>query len=83
MIFSELYGAYYNAVAAILREAAAHPVTKEELRRITAENAFSESVLTIEPALTGGKWPLLRPDWPPTPWSSSAWPFWSPSIRAS
>lgn len=62
MIFSELYGAYYNAVAAILREAAERPVTKEELRRLTAENAFSESVLTIEPALTGGKWPLLRPD---------------------
>lgn len=62
MIFSELCGAYYNAVAAILREATEHPVTQEELRKITAENAFSESVLTIEPALTGGKWPLLRPD---------------------
>jgi len=62
MIFSELYGAYYNAVAAILREAAERPVAREELRKIIEENAFSESVLTIEPALTGGRWPLLRPD---------------------
>jgi hypothetical protein len=72
MIFSELYGAYYNAVAAILREAAEHPVSKEEMRKIIGEKAFSESVLTIEPALTDGKWPLLRPDgtsalrYPPT-----------------
>lgn len=62
MIFSELYGAYYNAVAAILREATEQAVTKEELRRIIDEKAFSESILTIEPSLTGGKWPLLKPN---------------------
>lgn len=62
MIFSELYSAYYNAVAAILRQAAQQPVTKEELRTIIKSCAFSESVLSIEPSLTGGKWPLLSPD---------------------
>ena len=31
MIFSELYGAYYNAVAAVLRAAIDHPLEKGEL----------------------------------------------------
>lgn len=62
MIFSELYGAYYNAVANILKEATKHPVSKPEMRRIIEEQAFSESVLAIEPALFSGRWPLLRPD---------------------
>ena len=72
MIFSELYGAYYNAVAAILQLAVKRPVTREELRTMIESRAFSESVLTIEPALTSGKWQLLRPDgttpleYPPT-----------------
>lgn len=62
MIFSEWYGAYYNAVAKILKVAAKHPVTKKEMRAIIKEQAFSESILAIEPALFGGRWPLLRPD---------------------
>ena len=45
MIFSELYGAYYNAVAAVLRAAIDHPLEKGELRAIIAEHAFGESVL--------------------------------------
>lgn len=51
MIFSELYGAYYNAVAAVLRAAIDHPLEKGELRAIIAEHAFGESMLQIEPAL--------------------------------
>ena len=62
MIFSELYSAYYNAVARILREAVSHPVTTEEMRRIIAENAFDESALAILPALSESRWPLLRKD---------------------
>ncbi len=62
MIFSELYSAYYNAVAAILRQAVQHPVTREELRTIIGEQAFTESALSIEPSLTGGKWQLLTPE---------------------
>ena len=62
MIFSELYGAYYNTVARILKEAARGPVTPETMRRLIAENAFGESLLSVEPALTQGRWQLLLPD---------------------
>lgn len=62
MIFSELYGAYYSAVAKILEEATKHPVTKKEIQKIVEEQAFSESILTIEPALFTRRWPILRPD---------------------
>ncbi|MDE7060075.1 MAG: WYL domain-containing protein [Lachnospiraceae bacterium] len=62
MIFNELYGAYYNAVTRILREAIKYPVTKQQIREIVKEQAFSESILAIEPALLSGCWPFLRPD---------------------
>ncbi|MBR5975093.1 MAG: WYL domain-containing protein [Clostridiales bacterium] len=62
MIFSEIYSAYYNAVACILKEAVRGPVTPEKMRKIIAANAFDESVLTILPALSEGRWPLLRND---------------------
>ena len=50
MIFSELYGAYYNTVAAVLRKAVQRPLTKEDLRTVIERCAFSESVLSIEMA---------------------------------
>ena len=72
MIFSELYSAYYQAVAVILKHACDHPLQKSELRRIVDQCAFGESILNIEPALSEGRWQLLRPDgttpilYPPT-----------------
>ncbi len=62
MIFSELYSAYYNTVAAVLRAACDHPLGKGELRRIVSQKAFGESVLNIEPALEEERWQLLYPD---------------------
>lgn len=62
MIFSELYGAYYNAVAAILKSACDHPLSPEELRAIVDRTSFGESLLAIEPALREERWPLLRRD---------------------
>lgn len=59
MLFSEIYGSYYNAVAAILTEAAAGGLTRREITRIVEEKAFAESVLTIPAALEKGEWPLL------------------------
>jgi len=65
MIFSELYSAYYNTVARILEAALAPGATEKDLQRHVAENAFSESVTTILPALKSGRWPLLKKDLSP------------------
>ena len=62
MIFSELYSAYYNAVAAILSGILHGQHSEQELQKIVAERAFGESVLTIMPALKSEKWQLVHPD---------------------
>lgn len=63
MIFSELYSAYYNTVALILKSAVMYPITKQELRKIIENQAFSESVLTIEPSLINGNWAATSSRW--------------------
>jgi hypothetical protein len=65
MIFSELYSVYYRTVARILEAAFAPETTEEDLQRCVQEEAFTDSVLTILPALKSGKWPLLRKDHTP------------------
>jgi hypothetical protein len=62
MIFSELYSAYYNTVAAILSRVTDGEHSEKELQKIVTERAFGESALTILPALKSGKWQLIRPD---------------------
>ena len=62
MIFSELYSAYYNAVACIIKAALDHQLTGEELRKIIDEHAFGESVLAVYPALTEERWQVLGKD---------------------
>lgn len=62
MLFSELYSAYYNTVADILKEAVKHPLQDKEINRIIEEKAFAESVLTIPSALKNERWQLLSPD---------------------
>lgn len=65
MIFSELYSAYYNAVAAVLNEAVRKPITKKDLREIVSQSAFAESILNIEPAITEERWQLITNDGKP------------------
>lgn len=62
MLFNEVYGAYYNAVAAILSEAVKGEVTDKRIYEIVRDKAFSESVLTIPAALKDGAWPLIAKD---------------------
>ena len=62
MIFSELYSAYYNTVAAVLKAACDHPLRKGELRRIVDQKAFGESVLNIEPSIAEERWQFLKAD---------------------
>lgn len=60
MIFHEIYSVYYQTVAKILKAALDHPLKKDEICKIIEEYAFSESVLSIEPALREQKWQLLK-----------------------
>ena len=63
MLFSEIYGNYYNTIAAILDEALKDNVTSEEVRSIAAKKAFAESTLTITDELSHkGRWPLIDKD---------------------
>lgn len=62
MLFSELYSAYYNAVAAIIREAGRHPLSEDDMRKIAGKYAFGESTLTIPSALKEERWQLLKQD---------------------
>ncbi|MBQ8836181.1 MAG: WYL domain-containing protein [Clostridia bacterium] len=62
MLFSELYSAYYNAVAKILACAVRGDLNESEMQKIVSENAFSESVLTVIPALKNGEWQLVTGD---------------------
>ena len=62
MIFSELYSAYYNAVAAIISGIIDGERSEKELQRLVAHHAFGESVLTILPSLKSEKWQLVHSD---------------------
>lgn len=62
MIFSELYSAYYNTVAAIISGIIDGEHSETELQKIVTDRAFGESVLTILPSLKSEKWQLVRSD---------------------
>lgn len=62
MLFHEIYGNYYNAVAAIIADAVKGDLTEKRMNEIVSEKAFAESFLTIVPALKNGKWQLLDED---------------------
>ncbi len=59
MLFSEIYGSYFNTVAAVLTEAGEKAVSEKRIAEIMAEKAFAESTLSIPAALKSGEWPLL------------------------
>jgi len=59
MLFSEIYGKYYSAVAAILRAAVSGTLTEVEITRIVRDKAFVESTLRIPAALKTEEWPLI------------------------
>lgn len=62
MIFSELYSAYYNTVAAIISGIIDGEHSEKELQKIVSERAFGESLLTIMPSLKNEKWQLVHSD---------------------
>ena len=62
MLFSEIYGTYYNVLAELLSKAVDGELTKESMYQIVREKGFEESVLTIPDALESQTWPLMNAD---------------------
>ena len=62
MLFSEVYGTYYNVLAELLSKAVDGELTKESMYQIVREKGFEESILTIPDALESQAWPLLKED---------------------
>lgn len=59
MIFNEIYGCYYNAVAKMIHLAINGKLTEKEMNKIAAEEAYDESVLSIIPAIRKQEWQLI------------------------
>lgn len=62
MLFSEVYSAYFNAVAAILLEAQNGEITEKRMTQIANKKAFSESFLAIVPPIKNEEWLLINKD---------------------
>lgn len=62
MLFSEVYGTYYNVLAKLLEKAVDGKLTPEVMLEIVREKGFEESVLTIPVALKEQTWPLITAD---------------------
>lgn len=60
MLFSEVYSAYFNAVAAMIREALEGELSEKRALQIIEEQAFSESMLTILPTIKSEEWLVLN-----------------------
>ena len=63
MLFSEVYGTYYNVLAKLLSKAVEGELTQKAMFDIVRENGFEESVLTIPEALESQTWPLITRDY--------------------
>lgn len=62
MLFSEVYGTYYNVLAQLLSKAVEGDLTQETMFRIVRQKGFEESILTIPEALESQTWPLITKD---------------------
>lgn len=59
MIFNEIYGCYYNAVAKMLELAVDGQLTEAKMTQIAATYAYEESLLTMIPAIKKQEWQLI------------------------
>ena len=62
MLFHEIYGSYFQAADAILKEAVRGTLTGKEMNVLVQRYAFGESLLTIPEGMAGEKWKLLHRD---------------------
>ena len=62
MIFSEIYGEYFNAVAKILDTAVLGELNENDIISIVGKSAFGESILSLPQKIKNEKWGLLTSD---------------------
>lgn len=62
MLFSEIYGSYFNVIAAVLADATEGCLTERRMTDLIQNKAFAESTLAIPTALKKESWPLLNGD---------------------
>ena len=62
-LFNEIYSVYFNAVAEIVGKAIEGNLDEKEILRIVKENAFSESMLMILPAIKNEEWLIVNKDY--------------------
>lgn len=62
MLFSEVYGSYYNVVAKVLEKAVQGDLSEKDINDIVLEKAFGESILNIPDALKSESWKLINND---------------------
>ena len=62
MLFSEVYGTYYNILAKLIVLAQEGELTREVLYDTVRAHGFEESILTIPEALEHETWPLITKD---------------------
>ena len=62
MLFSEVYGTYFDVLSEILEKAVDGELTRDTMYAIIQEKGFEESILTIPQNLNDQTWPLLSTD---------------------
>ena len=62
MLFHEVYGSYYQAVAKILAAAVQGNLSRKDISRIVQQYAFAESWSNLTQSLLNGDWPFLDED---------------------
>jgi len=60
MLFSEVYSAYFNAVAAIINTAISGDISEKRILEIINDKAFSESMLSILPSIKNDEWLVMN-----------------------
>lgn len=62
MLFSEVYGSYFNVVAEVIGEAVNDTLTDKKMYEIVSKKAFAESAINIPSALKKEEWKLITAD---------------------
>ncbi len=62
MLFSEVYSAYFNTIALMVKEAQEGVLTEKRILAIIVKHAFSESMLSILPAIKSEEWLVINKD---------------------